>query len=113
MDLVELDIDSKGKVRYNGDTLGAKRGLKIDSLPRMKWFSDAGELNEVEQEHANELWTLDDAKELADLYHEVGIADHVVWNEMASIIGRSLYAVERQLRMVVHCEDDLEDWYPR
>ncbi|KKN32273.1 hypothetical protein LCGC14_0815530 [marine sediment metagenome] len=112
MDLVELTIDAKGKIRHPGDTLGAKRGLKIDTLPRMRWFSDAGELNETEQEHANELWVLKDAEELARLYHEIGIGDHKIWNETAEVIGRSLYAVERQLRMIIHCADELANWYP-
>jgi len=112
MNMVERTVDAKGKIRYGGDTIGANRSMKIDTLPRMRWFSDAGELNEVEQERARDLWTLSDAKELAGLYDEVGVADHEVWNSIAETIGRSLYAVERQLRMIIHCPDELADYYP-
>jgi len=113
MDLVELVTDNKGKVRYYGDTMGSNRSLKIDSLSRLPWFSDAIDINEIEQERSRELWTLDDALELAGLFHEIGIADQKTWKKAAESIGRSLYAVERQLRMVVNCEHELEDYYPR
>ena len=89
------------------------RGKLIDSLPRIPWFSDAvedKEANDPNQQQSHKEWTKEDDDELAGLYAENGIANHKVWANVASGIGRSLYAIERQLRIIIaRREFELED----
>jgi hypothetical protein len=102
-----------GKLRTKADTIGYERSEKIDTLPRMKWFEEAMEYNEVDQDRAHDIWTIEDALELQSLYNQYGAGNAKVWCGLAADIGRSLYAVERQLRMVIHCSNELEKYYPK
>ena len=91
------------------------RGKLIDSLPRLPWFSDALKegLNDPDQEKAHEVWLLEDAKKLTDLFEEYGISSHKTWHKVAESIGRSLYAVERQLRVIIaNKEYNLDSLFP-
>jgi len=104
-----------GKKLKAGIAKKMSRGKLIDSLLRLPWFSDAmGEgLNDPNQERAHEVWMLEDAKKLADLFAEYGISTHTTWHEVAKSIGRSLYAVERQLRVIIaNKEYNLDSLFP-
>jgi|WetSurSiteA1Bulk_404760.scaffolds.fasta_scaffold11689_6 hypothetical protein len=94
------------------DATGYNRGLIIDSLPRLPWFAEAIEYNEVDQDRAGDIWTLSEAKELLSLYDEYGMANAATWNALAASLGRSLFAVERQLRIIVNHQYELEKHYP-
>lgn len=118
MNLVEFvvkgpRITTVGKRKTKVDAIGFERGEKIDTLPRMKWFVEAMEYNEAEQDRAHDVWTIEDAIELQSLFNKYGMADAKMWCGLAADMGRSLYAIERQLRMIVHCSKDLERYYPR
>lgn len=104
-----------GKKLRAGITKGLSRGKIIDSLPRLPWFSDAMNdgLNDPNQEKAHETWTIEDAKELSNLFAKYGISTHTTWHGVAEGIGRSLYAVERQLRIIIaNKECDLDSLFP-
>ncbi len=92
-----------------------KRGKLIDSLPRIPWFSEAiadKEANDPEQRLAHKGWTEADDDELAGLFTENGIATHQLWAKVASDMGRSLYAIERQLRITIaRKEFELDKFY--
>ena len=91
------------------------RSKIIDSLPRLPWFSDAAEdgLNDPNQEKAHEVWLLEDAKKLTDLFTKYGISTHTTWHRVGESIGRSLYAIERQLRVIIaNKECDLDSLFP-
>lgn len=96
---------------------GVSRGKLIDRLPRMPWFGDAvnnKDLNDPEQVKAHETWTRKDDEELAGLFAENGIGSHKKWAEISSRIGRSLFAVERQLRIIyARREFELEEFYEK
>lgn len=104
---LELDIDAWRKNFGNklkeGVAKGLSRGKLIDSLLRLPWFSDAlkDDINDPDQQHAHREWTKEDDEELAGLFAENGIANHIVWAKVAKDMGRSLYAVERQLRVIL------------
>lgn len=112
MPLVEMETiikkrkTSQRRANKDKNAIGYDRGIKIDSLPRISWFSDAIEYNEVEQIKSHDTWTLDDAKELMGLYTKHGEGNAKTWNTLASDMGRSLYAVERQLRIMINCPDE-------
>lgn len=104
-----------GKKLEAGIAKKMSRGKLIDNLPRLPWFSDAmnDDLNDPDQERAHEVWLLEDAKKLADLFAEYGISTHTTWHKVAENIGRSLYAVERQLRVIIaNKEHDLDSLFP-
>jgi len=94
---------------------GLSRGKLIDSLPRLPWFSEAvddKEANDPNQRLSHKKWTKVDDDELAGLFAENGIATYKLWTGVASKIGRSLYAVERQLRIIIaRREFELEEFY--
>lgn len=94
---------------------GMSRGKIIDTLPKLPWFSDAinEELNDPNQKRSHEVWLLKDAKELSNLFAKYGISTHNTWCKAAESIGRSLYAVERQLRIIIaNKECKLDELFP-
>jgi hypothetical protein len=117
MDLVKEEVRpprasaSRSSTRPS-EAYGLFRGQEIDKLPRLAWFSEATNINEVEQKRARDVWTLGDAKKLLGLYNEHGVSDHTTWKEVAKDLGRSLYAIERQLRIVIAYGDSLEKYFP-
>ena len=118
---MHLEADTKsweesfGKKLLSGIEKGLSRGKLIDSLPRMPWFSDAlvdKELNNPEQSRAHTEWTKKDDEELAGLFAENGISTHERWSNVAASIGRSLFSVERQLRIIyARREYELDELY--
>lgn len=97
-------------------TKGLPRGKLIDTLPRLPWFSDAlkDDLNDPDQQHAHREWTKEDDEELAGLFAENGIANHTMWAKVAEDVGRSLYAVERQLRIILAKKEyELDELYQK
>ena len=119
MDLIEVHSKEKS-VRGSGtrkdkpyESFGLMRGKKIDILPRIAWFSDAVDMNEEDQEKAGEVWSLSDAKTLAGLYMMAGDSSASIWKKLSEDIGRSLFAVERQLRIIKYCPNELEKYYPK
>ena len=112
---LELDIgdwkkkfDDKLKKGINNKLT---RGKLIDSLPRLPWFSDALEdnINNPDQQRSHREWTKENDEELSELYEKHGISTHVIWDKVAEDIGRSLYAVERQLRITIaNCMEVLQ-----
>lgn len=119
MELVEVETlerslrrsGSRGRKR-SSESMGLMRGQKIDRLPRFQWFSEAMEINDEDQEKSGETWTLNDAKRLNDLFLVVGDSTADTWKGMAEDMGRSLFAVERQLRIIKYCSSELERYYP-
>jgi len=108
-------MENFNKKLENGIGKKISRSKIIDSLPRLPWFSDAvdEEINDPDQERAGEKWSLEDAKELLALFEEHGISTYMSWYEIAKNIGRSLYAVERQLRVIIaNKECDFESLFP-
>ena len=111
------DIHSSMRLKYKVDewmenfnkklenSIGKKisRSKIIDSLPRLPWFSDAIDdgINDPNQERSREKWSIEDAKELLSLFEKFGISTYQTWYKAAESIGRSLYAVERQLRVII------------
>lgn len=93
-------------------SMGFMRSQKIDSLPRFRWFAEAVDINNQDTDRSGDVWTLQDALDLLSKYKEYGDADVDTWFRISNSIGRSLYSVERQLRMVKHCEEELERYYP-
>jgi hypothetical protein len=104
---LEADVEdwtNKLIKKFNsGNSRGISRGKLIDSLPRLPWFDDAVNdgLNDPDQGKSGIEWTKEDDEILLDKFCEVGIASHRVWDRIASDLGRSLYAIERQLRLVI------------
>lgn len=91
---------------------GLSRGKLIDSLPRLPWFAEAiaDKANDPEQLKAHKEWTGEDDNELAGLFAENGISTYETWVDVAASIGRSLYAIERQLRIIIaRKEFELDD----
>ena len=91
------------------------RSKIIDSLPRLPWFSDALNegINDPDQKRAGEKWSLKDAEELLNLFEEYGISTYRIWYEIAKSVGRSLYAIERQLRVIIaNKECDFDSLFP-
>jgi hypothetical protein len=118
MNLVEMivkgpRVTAVEKRRTKVDAIGFERSEKIDTLPRMKWFIEAIDYNEVDQDRAHDIWTIEDALELQSLFNKYGIADAKMWCGLAADMGRSLYAIERQLRMIMYCANELEKYYPK
>ena len=106
---MHLEIDTKaweesfGKKLKSGIEKGLSRGKLIDSLPRMPWFGDAledKELNNPDQSKSHTVWTEKDDEELAGLFAENGISTHGKWASVAAKVGRSLFSIERQLRVI-------------
>jgi len=116
---LELNIkaweEAFGKKLKGGIEKGLSRGKLIDSLPRMPWFGDAlsdKELNDPDQSKSHTVWTEKDDEELAGLFAENGISTHDKWASIAINIGRSLFAIERQLRIIyARKEYELEEFY--
>jgi len=104
---IEPDVKEWTKELLHKYTIGEKKGLSrgklIDSLPRMPWFSDAiaDNINDPDQKKAHSEWTNEDDNKLQEFYTDVGISNHITWTNIAEKMGRSLYAIERQLRLVV------------
>jgi len=93
---------------------GLSRGRLIDSLPRLPWFSEAiaEKINNPAQRLSHKEWDKKDDDELAGMFAENDIATYKVWLKVSSEIGRSLYAVERQLRIIMaRREFELEEFY--
>jgi len=104
-----------GKKLKTGIAKKMSRGKIIDSLPRLPWFSEAMDdgLNDPDQKKAHEVWLLEDAKKLIDLFAEHGVSTHTTWHKVAESIGRSLYSVERQLRIIIaNKEYNLDSLFP-
>ncbi len=114
VDTVEWEKSFTVKLR-KGIKKGLSRGKLIDSLPRLPWFSEAladKEANNPEQAKAHKEWTKKDDGELAGLFAENGISTYKTWIDVAAKIGRSLYAIERQLRIIIaRREFELDDIY--
>jgi len=118
---MHLEVDTKsweesfGKKLRDGIKKGLSRGKLIDSLPRMPWFGDAlsdKELNNPDQSKSHTVWTEKDDEELAGLFAENGISTHDKWASVAANIGRSLFAIERQLRVIyARREYELDELY--
>jgi len=96
-------MENFNKKLENGVEKNISRSKVIDSLPRLPWFSDAVDegINDPDQERAREKWSIEDAKELLSLFEEFSISTYQTWYKIAESIGRSLYAVERQLRVII------------
>lgn len=118
MDLVEIDYVSPNLSTINGVTraseaYGKFRGSEIDKWPRLPWYADAVSINNTDRDRSRETWTLKEALELSARYNECGIADHITWDVIAKGMGRSLYAIERQLRIIIAYEDkELGKYFP-
>jgi len=72
-------------------------------LPRMPWFGDSiiSGLNDGNQILSYSTWDKLDIDVLERAYNEIGIGTHELWSERAEDIGRSLYAIEFRLRLIV------------
>jgi len=116
---LELDTrkweESFGAKLRKGIKKGLSRGKLIDSLPRLPWFAEATadkEANDPDQKKSHKEWDKKDDAELAGLYSENGISTYKIWASVASNIGRSLYAIERQLRIIIaRREFELDKFY--
>jgi len=114
LDTVEWEKSFSAKLQ-KGIKKGLSRGKLIDSLPRLPWFAEAvmdKESNDPNQEKSHKEWGKKDDDELAGLFAENGISTHKMWADVASSIGRSLYAIERQLRIIIARQEfELEEFY--
>ena len=114
LDTVAWEKSFSAKLQ-KGIKKGLSRGKLIDSLPRLPWFSEAvvdKEANNPDQFLSHKEWAKENDEELAGLFAENGISTYKVWSDVASKIGRSLYAVERQLRIIIaRKEFELEELY--
>lgn len=112
--LVEKEIGNGKSSRglCPSEAWGFMRGKEIDKLKRMPWWNEMKPINNPKQKKANNAWDLEEAKLLCKLYIIYGNATAELWNILSSKIGRSLSAVERQLRIVRDFKNELRRFYP-
>jgi RNAse (barnase) inhibitor barstar len=113
--LIEVEI-GKGRGKsglVTSEAWGFLRGQEIDKLKRMPWWNEIVALNNPDQKKSNDVWDLKEAEKLFNLYKMYGNATAALWDVLAANIGRSLAAVERQLRIIRDFnKDELRRFYP-